>query len=46
MNPHTQRIERLMRAAIRPEPIRKAFEVRLVNLIEYGYYRLLNNLVL
>src|SRR5665213_2065263 len=29
-----------------PEPVRKAFEVRLVNLIEHGHHGLLNNLVL
>jgi hypothetical protein len=46
MESHTQRIQRLVRVATRPEPVREAFEVHLVNLIENGHHRLLNNLVL
>jgi site-specific DNA recombinase len=45
-NPHIQCIQRLMRITPRPEPIRKAFEVHLVNLVEDGHHSLLNNLVL
>src|SRR6202521_1666896 len=43
---HAQRIQRLVWAAPGPEPIRKALEVHLVNLVEDGHYGLLNNLVL
>ena len=32
--PHNQRIQRLVRAAARAEPVREAFEVDLVNLVE------------
>jgi hypothetical protein len=46
MELHTQRIQRLMRVAAGPEPVRKASEVHLINLIEDGHHRLLNNLVL
>ncbi len=46
LDSHIQRIQRLMRAATGPEPIRKSFEVHLINLIEDGHHRLLNNLVL
>ncbi len=46
LDSHSQRIQRLMRAATRPEPVRKAFEVHLINLIEDGHHGLLNNLVL
>jgi hypothetical protein len=46
LDSHRQRIQRLMRAASGSEPIRKAFEVHLVNLIEDGHHSLLNNLVL
>ena len=35
-----------MRAATGPEPVRKAFEVHLVNLVEDRHHGLLNNLVL
>ncbi len=35
-----------MRVSSGPEPIRKALEVHLVNLIEDGHHGLLNNLVL
>ena len=41
-----KRVKRLMRAATAPEPIRKAPEVHLVNLVEDGHHGLLNNLVL
>src|SRR5512132_3309442 len=43
---HIERVKRLMRVASRPEPVREAFEVRLINLIKDGHYGLLNNLVL
>src|SRR5712691_3854684 len=43
---HTQRIQRLVRAAPRPEPIRKALEVHLINLIENGHHSLLDDFVL
>src|ERR1700685_2098450 len=46
MESHTERVQRLMRAAPRPETIRKAFEVHLINFIEDGHHGLLNNLVL
>ena len=46
VEPHTERIQRLMRVAPGPEPVRKAPEVHLVNLIEDGHHSLLNNLVL
>src|SRR5215470_14142283 len=46
LDAHSQRIQRLMRAATGPEPIRKAFEVHLVNLVEYGHHGLLNDFVL
>src|SRR5664279_5817992 len=46
LDTHTERIQRLMGVASRPEPIRKAFEVHLINLIENGHHGLLNNLVL
>src|SRR5215467_8931450 len=35
-----------MRTATRPEPVRKALEVGLVNLVEDRHHSLLNNLVL
>src|SRR5207244_6024393 len=35
-----------MRAATGPEPVRKAFEVGLVNLVEYRHHSLLDDLVL
>src|ERR1019366_4542934 len=43
---HTQRIQRLMRAAPRPEPVRKASKVHLINFIENGHHGLLDELVL
>ena len=46
LQPRIERIERLVRVASRPEPIREAPEVRLINLIEHGHHGLLNNLVL
>ena len=46
MEAHTQRVQRLMRATTRPEPVRKAQEVHLINLIENGHHSLLNNFVL
>jgi site-specific DNA recombinase len=46
MEAHTQRIQRLVRAAPRPEPVRKAFEVHLVNFVENGHHGLLNDFVL
>jgi hypothetical protein len=46
MDPHTQRIQRLVRATTGPEPIRKAFEVHLINLVENGHHGLLNDFVL
>ena len=46
MESHTQRIQRLVRAAPRPEPIREAFEVDLVNLVENRHHGLLNDFVL
>src|SRR3954447_25016966 len=45
MESHTERIQRLMRATPRPEAIREALEVRLINLFENGYYGLLHNFV-
>ena len=35
-----------MRAATGPEPVREAFEVHLVYLVEYGHHGLLNDFVL
>src|SRR6266853_5204054 len=46
LDAHIQRVQRLMRAATRPEPIRKSLEVHLVNLVENGHRGLLNKLVL
>src|SRR6266852_2356106 len=46
METHTQRIQRLVRAAPWPEPIREAFEVHLVYFIENGHHGLLNDFVL
>src|SRR5260370_4778098 len=46
LNAHRQRIKRLMRAATGTEPVRKAFEVDLVYLIEDRHHGLLNNFVL
>jgi hypothetical protein len=41
-----QRVQRLMRAASWPEPVGKAFEVDLVNLVEDRHHSLLNDFVL
>src|SRR5260370_22794826 len=46
LDSHRQCIQCLMRVASGPKPIRKAFEVHLVNLTENGHHSLLNNLVL
>ena len=46
LNAHRQRIQRLMRAATRPEPVGKAFEVDLIYLIEDRHHSLLNDFVL
>jgi hypothetical protein len=46
LDTHTQRIQRLVRVASRPEPIGEAFEVHLVNRIENGHHGLLNYFVL
>src|SRR5580658_1692712 len=46
MDSHTKRIQRLMRAATRPESIRKASKVHLVNLVEDAHHSLLNDFVL
>jgi hypothetical protein len=43
---HCQCVQRLVRVATRPEPIRVAFEVHLVDLIENGHHGLLDDLVL
>src|SRR5580698_6762786 len=46
LDAHCQGVKRLMRAATRTEPVRKALKVGLVNLIEDRHHSLLNNLVL
>ena len=40
-----KRVQRLMRAATRPKPVGKAFEVDLVYLVEDRHHSLLNNFV-
>ena len=40
-----QRVQRLMRAATGPKPVRKAFEVHLVYLVEDRHHSLLNDFV-
>jgi hypothetical protein len=45
MDAHRQRVQRLMWAATGSEPIREAFEVHLINLIEDGHDGLLYDLV-
>ena len=45
LDTHIQRIQRRMRAASGPEPVRKAPEVHLLNLIEDGHHGLLDDLV-
>jgi hypothetical protein len=46
LDAHGQRVQRLMRAASGPEPVGKAFEVDLVNLVEDRHHGLLNDFVL
>src|SRR5713226_9344769 len=46
LNAHRQRVQRLMRAATGTEPVRKALEVDLVNLVEDRHHGLLNDFVL
>src|SRR5260370_21286009 len=46
LNAHRQRVQRLVRAASGAEPVRKALEVDLVNLVEDRHHGLLNNFVL
>src|SRR5216684_1759529 len=46
LDAHRQRIKRLMRAASGTEPIRKALEVDLIDLVEDRHHSLLNDLVL
>src|ERR1039457_6301868 len=41
-----QRVQRLMRAATGPEPVREAFEVDLIDMIEDRHHGLLNDFVL
>ncbi len=43
---HIQRVQRLVRAAPGPKPIGESLEVLLVNRLEDGHHRLLNDLVL
>ena len=43
---HIQRIQRLMRAATGTEPIREAFEIDLIYLVEDRHHGLLNKFVL
>jgi site-specific DNA recombinase len=45
LDAHCQRVQRLVWAATRPEPIRKALEVDLINLVEDGHHGLLNDFV-
>jgi hypothetical protein len=42
---HRQRVQRLMRAATGPEPVRKALEVDLIYLVENRHHSLLNDFV-
>jgi hypothetical protein len=46
LDAHTQRVQRLMRTASRPEPIAESSKVHLIYFVENGHHRLLNNLVL
>src|SRR6266705_1271907 len=46
LDAHRQRVQRLMRAATGTEPVRKAFEVDLVDLVEDRHHCLLNDFVL
>ena len=45
-DPHPKRIQRIMLASPRPEPIGEPQEVLFVNLVEDRYDRLLNDLIL
>jgi hypothetical protein len=44
LDSHCQRVQRLVRVATRPEPIRDPLEVHRVYLINDGHHGLLNNL--
>src|SRR5580658_1277239 len=46
LDAYSQSVERLMRAATGPEPIRKALEVDLIYLVEDRHHSLLNDFVL
>src|SRR5437667_1049754 len=46
LNARRQRVQRLMRAATGPEPVREALEVDLINLVEDRHHGLLNDFVL
>src|SRR5712691_8825669 len=45
LDAHRQRVQRLVRAATRPKPVRKAFEVDLIDLVEDRHHSLLNDFV-
>jgi hypothetical protein len=45
LDSYSQRVQRLVRVATWPEPVREAFEVHLVDLVEDGHHRLLDDLV-
>src|SRR5258708_19436167 len=45
LNAHRQRVQRLMRAATGTKPVREAFEVDLIYLVEDRHHSLLNNFV-
>jgi site-specific DNA recombinase len=45
LDAHRQRVQRLMRAASGPEPIRESLEVHLINLVENGHHGLLYDFV-
>src|SRR5438477_6334172 len=46
LDAHRQRVERLVRAATGPKPVREAFEVDLIDLVEDRHHSLLNDFVL
>src|SRR6516225_3887952 len=46
LDAHRQRVQRLMRAATGTEPVREAFEVDLIYLVEDRHHGLLNDFVL
>src|SRR5712691_10639186 len=46
LDAHRQRVQRLMRAATGTEPVRKALEVDLIDLVEDRHHGLLNDLVI